>query len=473
MRFRGASALEHVLTITETLAAHVAATVPERIPVPVAEATRRFALDILAVAWAGADAPGGKAIHDLVASDGGTAEATVWAWGGRMPATAAAFVNGVSAAALDYDSVYEAGSVHADVVVVPAAWAVAERTGASGAELLAAVALGTDIACRIGKAARQNTGWFYTSLAGVYGAAAACAKLLKLDADGITHAMGLALSHTSGTQQALLEKTDAKRLQSAFAARAGVFSAQLAGAGASAPREALEGTYGYFRKYEDCDPAVLLAGLGEQYENTRSAIKKYPSCTANHAPIETAIALARELDIQAGDVSAVEVTLSPFSHRLVGGAFEPAANPQVAAQFSIQYSVACALIRRRLGIADLQREAVLDPALGALAAKVKVVVDESNKGKFAPASLAVTTARHGRVQRDAPFVPGAPDHPLGAQEHRAKVLDCVGAGPRPLSSDEAARLLDRVDGIDRVADMRRFFDGVLDPQRAPAVRARR
>lgn len=448
------------MTITETLAAHVAAATPESIPAAVLEATRRFTLDTLAVAWAGADAPGGRAIRDLVAADGGAPQSTVWAWGGRLPAAAAAFVNGVSAASLDYDSVYEAGSVHADVVVVPAAWAVAERNGASGAELLAAIALGTDVACRIGKAARRNSGWFYTSLAGVYGAAAACARLMKLDAGGIANAMGFALSHTGGTQQALLEKTDAKRMQSAFAARAGVACAQLAAAGASAPREALEGAYGYFRKYEDCDPAVLLADLGSTYENTRAAIKKYPSCTANHAPVEAAIALARELDIRADEVEAIEVTLSPFAHRLVGGPFEPAANPQVAAQFSIQYSLACALLRRRLAIADIGRDAVLDPAAAALAAKVKVTVDEANKGKFAPAAIAVRTAGHGRIVRDAPHVPGTPDHPLSADEHQAKVLDCLGGGPSPLKGDAAAALIARVAGLDRLADMRRFFDGV-------------
>lgn len=450
------------MTISETLAAHVAATEPDRIPVEVAAATRRYVLDTIAVAWAGADAPGGEQLWALMAGDGGNEEAGIWMRGGRLPACAAAFVNGVSAAALDYDSVYEAGSVHADVVVVPAAWATAERTGASGAEFLTAVALGTDIACRLGKASRRNSGWFYTALAGVYGAAAACAKLLKLDPDGISNALGFALSHSGGTQQALIEKTDAKRMQSAFAARAGVFCAQLAAAGASAPREALEGTYGYFAKYEDCDPAIILDALGQRYENTRSAIKKYPSCTANHAPVEAAIALAHALDIQAGEVSAVEVTLSPFSQRLVGGPFEPAANPQVAAQFSIQYSLACALARRRLGVADIQREAVLDPELGVLAGKVRSIADESNQGKFAPARIAVTTARHGRVERDAPFVPGAPEHPLTAEEHRAKVLDCLAVGPRRLEGDTAALLIDRIGNIERVADMRRLFDGICD-----------
>jgi 2-methylcitrate dehydratase PrpD len=435
------------MTLTETFASHVANFKSRELGAPVAAATRRLVLDTVAVAWAGANAPGGKAVRDLVVADGGATEAMTWAWGDRLPAASAAFVNGVSAAALDYDSVYEAGSVHADAVVVPAAWAAAERAGAGGMDFLAAVALGTDIACRLGKAARKSSGWFYTSLTGVFGAAAACARLAGHGPDAIA-------------------KTMAKRLQSAFAARAGVFCAQLAGAGATGPRAALEGPFGYFAKYEDCDPKVLLDGLGEVFENTRSAIKKYPSCTANHAPIDAAIALARELDIDAAAVDAVEVTLSPFSAGLVGGPFEPAANPQVSAQFSIQYSLAAALLRRRLAIADIQDSAVLDPAAGALAEKVRVIVDQGNRGKFAPSKVAIVTRSHGRIEREAPFVPGAPDHPLTSREIEAKVADCVAAGPRPLSPDAARRLIARVENIAEVTNMARFFDGVLDGRSA-------
>jgi 2-methylcitrate dehydratase PrpD len=457
-------------TLSEKLAAHVARPEWRTLPPEVAAATRRYVLDTLAVAWGGAAAPGGEAIRDLAVADGGTAEATVWGWGDRLPAASAAFVNGVSAAALDYDSVYEAGSVHADAVVVPAAWAVAEKTGASGRDFLAAVALGTDVACRLGKAARKSSGWFYTSLTGVFGAAAACARLAGHGPDVIANALGLALSNTAGTQQALLEKTMAKRLQSAFAARAGVFCAQLAGAGATGPREALEGSFGYFAKYEDCDPKVLLDGLGEVFENTRSAIKKYPSCTANHAPVDVAIALAEEFDIDPAAVEAVAVTLSPFAARLVGGAFEPSENPQVSAQFSIQYSMASALLRRRLAIPDIQDGAVLDPAAAALAGKVSVAVDEANGGKFAPAKVTIKMRGHAAIERDARFVPGAPDHPLSLREIEAKVVDCVAVGPRKLPPDAARRLIARIDALAEIPDMTRFFDGVLTD--APDARGR-
>lgn len=453
------------MTLTETIARHFVACDRAHVPDDAAAAAKRLLLDTFAVAWAGADAPGGGAIRDLVAGEGGTPESTVWVYGDRLPATAAAFLNGVSAAALDYDSVYEAGSVHPEIVVVPACWAVAEREGASGRDLIAAVALGTDLMCRLGKATRRNTGWFYTALYGVFGAAAASAKLLGLNANGIADALGLALARTGGTQQALVEKTIAKRLQSAFAAREGVFAALLAQTGASAPREAFEGAYGLYKKYDDGDPDVLLADLGRRFENVATAVKKYPSCTANHPPIEAAIAIAREFDIAADDVTEVEVALSPHSHRLVGGRFDPGSNPQVAAQFSIQYSIACALTRRRLAIADIQDAAVRDPAVGRLAARVRATVDESNTGKFAPATVTVVTRRHGIIRRHAPHVPGTVEAPLGEAELRAKVLDCLAAGPRPLVGAEAERLIARVQSVEEVPNMREFFLGMTTGSR--------
>src|SRR5262249_27960089 len=294
----------------------------------------------------------------------------------------------------------------------------------------------------------------------------------------VADAMGLALSNAAGTQQALVEKTVAKRLQSALAARAGVFCAQLACAGASAPRQALEGTYGYFTKYEDCDPAVLLADLGSVFEGTKSAIKKYPSCTANHAPLDAAITLAEEFDIDAGAVEEVEVTLSPFSARLVAGPFEPTSNPQVAAQFSIQCSMASALLRRRLAIADIQDAAVLHPAAGTLAKRVRVVVDESSRGKFAPSRVVIVTKRCGRLERAVSLVPGTPENPLSSRDFRAKLVDCFGSGPQPMSltavaHDGPSRRARRYEEHGAIFRRRRGATGSPKPKSAAANSDRR
>jgi 2-methylcitrate dehydratase PrpD len=455
------------MTVSETLARHVAAATHDALPGDAVAFAKRLVLDTLGVAWAGADAPGAEPIRKMVLAEGGRPDSALWLFGDRVPALAATFLNGMAAAALDYDSVHEAGSVHPDIVSVPACWALAERERLSGRDFLTAVVLGNDLMCRLGKATARNTGWFYTALHGVFGAAAAAAKLLRLDAAGVRNALGLAFSHAGGTQQALIEKTMAKRLQSAFAARNGVFAALLAQAGASAPKEIFEGKFGFYAKYDQGDPDVLLADLGVRFEHMATAVKKYPSCTANHPAIEGAIALSRELDLRPEDVTGVEVTLSPFSHQLVGAPYDPGANPQVAAQFSIQYSLASAILRRRLAIADIQAEAALDPKARAFAGKVAVKIDETNKGKFAPAEIAVLTRSRGAIRRRIEHVPGTAQCPISEAELHAKFGDCVASSVRPLSEGAVARLIEGVNAIEGVADMSRFFDDVLGETQAP------
>ena len=202
-----------------------------------------------------------------------------------------------SGAALDYDGMRatERGSVHADSVVLPAALAVAEREHASGRDFLAALVLGNDVVTRLGAASLlPHKGWYHTSIYGVFGAAAAAARLLRLDREQTCHAFGIALSQTAATQLPNISHSLAKRFSSAFAAHAGVFSALLAARGITAPREAFEGKFGFYNLYQNGDPADLFAGLGVDYPHVETAIKKYPSCACNHTAIEAALALVRE-----------------------------------------------------------------------------------------------------------------------------------------------------------------------------------
>jgi len=160
-------------TLTEQLSNFIVDTNYELLPVDILASTKRRILDTMGVAWAGSTAPGCGAALAVTLAEGANGVSTLWASGEKTGSRGAAFVNGMHAAALDFDSVYEKGSVHPDIVVVPAAWAVAEQTGADGKAFLAAVALGNEVACRLGGANRENRGWFFSSLHGVFGAAAA------------------------------------------------------------------------------------------------------------------------------------------------------------------------------------------------------------------------------------------------------------------------------------------------------------
>ena len=149
---------------------------------------------------------------------------------------------------------------------------------------------------RIGAAAKKpNRGFHYTGVFGGFGAAAAAARLLGLDATAAGHALGIAFMQASGTQQANIEPSLSKRTLSAFASRAGVYAALLAQRGITAPKEAFEGQCGIYALYQEGDPEKTVAGLGKRFDNLHFSIKLYPSCGCNHTTIQGMLDLIRAM----------------------------------------------------------------------------------------------------------------------------------------------------------------------------------
>jgi 2-methylcitrate dehydratase PrpD len=449
-----------IASISARLAAHVAAARWDDLPADAVAASKRLGIDTLAVAWAGAAAPGVPAVRDLLIEDGGTGESSLWADGRRLPARAAAFINSAAAAALDYDGMRatERGSVHADSVVLPAALAVAEREHRSGREFLTALVVGNDLVTRLGAASLlPHKGWYLTSVYGIFGATAAAAKLLGLNAPATAHAFGIALSQASATQLPNISRNLTKRFSSSFAAAAGVSSALLAGRGITAPREAFEGKFGFYRLYQEGDAEALFKELGSNYPHTTTAIKKYPSCACNHTAIDATLQLVREFGLTAADAERIEVTISPYVERLVGAPFEPGADPQVTAQFSIQYSVACPLLRGRFGVADIQPAAVTEPAIDALARRIAVKVEASWNNSRA-ATVRIDSRRRGTVEKHVAHIPGTPESPLGEAELQAKIHDCFDFGART-SGVDTRHLIETWNAIEDCADVATLWRG--------------
>jgi 2-methylcitrate dehydratase PrpD len=418
-------------------------------------ATKRVMLDTLASAWAGSTAPGLAELRKGMLGEG--SDATLWATGKRGSALDCAFLNGAAAAALDYDALHLDAVVHTDIVLLPALLALAEKEKVDGKTFLAALTAATDLQCRLGKATRDHTGWFYTSIHGVFAAAAGCAMLLKIGEEGIRNALGTALFQVGGTQQSMLEKATTKRLMSAFAARSGLFSAMLAASGVNAPREAFEGKFGFYAMYEAGDPAVVTDALGESWLGTGMSIKKFPSCGCNHAVIEATLQLVKENDLAANDVIGARAVISNYMNRLVGNRYNPGSNPQVAAQFSVQYSVASSILQRRLGVAEIQPDAARDPKTIELAHKVEVVVDDARAGQLAPAEIELNTKSKGWISRRVTTLPGSPENPLSDAELQDKVLECTGLGASPLTPAQTARLSQRVLALETLPDMALLF----------------
>lgn len=446
-------------TLSERLATHLAGVRYESVPREAVAATKRIMLDTLAVAWAGASAPGIPELRRGIAA-GVPGEATLWAAGAKASALDCAFLNGASAAALDYDALHLDAVVHSDIVLLPALLAIAEREHVDGRTFVAALTAATDVMCRLGRATRAHSGWFYTSIHGVFAAAAGSAKLLGLDATGIRDALGIALFQVGGTQQSMVEKSLTKRIMSALAARAGLFSAQLARAGVTAPREAFEGKFGFYKLYEAGDPAVVVDRLGEEWLGVQTSLKKFPSCGCNHAVIEATLQLANNQRIEAADVLGARAVISNYMNRLVGGRYDPSGNPQVAAQFSVQYSVACALLRGRVGVAEIQPEVARDPAALALAHRVEVVIDDSRAGQLAPAEVEIQTASRGWLKQRVAVLPGSPERPLSDAELHDKVRECMALGPHALAAAQIERFTARIAAIEDLPDVALLFDNL-------------
>lgn len=414
---------------------------------------KRLLLDTLAVALAGNHAPGVGEIHRLMLADGGAGASTVWGFGTRLPASAAALVNACAGAALDYDSLNR--SVHADSVVLAAALATAEQQGSGGADFVRAFILGSELVCRLAHAARgEQRGWSQSSVNGVFGAAAACALLLRLSPAGIADALGIALSLAGGTQQSNVEQVLTKRLQPALAARHGVFAAAAAAAGISAPREVFEGRFGFWALYQPGSPDELLLDFGRRFVIDETGLKKYPVCACSHAAIESCLALVREHDLAPDAVESVEAIISPFMDRLVGGEFDPARDPQVTAQFSLRYALASVLLRRRLGLAELESAAVRDPGIAAIASRVRLTVDTANREELAPATVILRLCAGTSLSRTTGTMPGSSDAPLDEAEFDNKLAECARHGLRTMSPGRQQALRAAIERLDAAPDLR-------------------
>ncbi len=241
------------MDLTDALADHVVRTRFEDLPQEIVEKAKLFTLDSLGLAVAGSRAPGVPQVAELMAEMDGKPEATVLYFGHRLPVMDAAFVNSTMIDALDFDDIHEEAVVHPSCLMVPVALAIAEQGHpVHGRDLITAMALGTDISCRLGLALISGAGFIRTGICGIYGAAATAAKLRNCTKEETVNAMGIAFSQAAGNLQAVVDGALVKRMQPGFMVRSGIFSVLLAERGISGPAGTMEGKYGYDRGLGEC-----------------------------------------------------------------------------------------------------------------------------------------------------------------------------------------------------------------------------
>jgi 2-methylcitrate dehydratase PrpD len=361
---------------------------------------------------------------------------------------------------LDLDDTHAEGSLHPGACVIPAAFAAAEMEGRSGAQTLEGIVAGYEVACRLALAlpgaAHYERGFHPSATCGAFGAAAAAARVLGLDAARISSALGVALSQSAGTLQFLENGAWTKRFQVGWAAMAGLSAAILARAGFKGAERALEGRYGFLQTYAPApDAARATAGLGQSYELMATAVKPYPSCRYGHAGIDAALALRREHRLEPNEIESVTYGLSRAGLRLIGLPAEQKATPRnvVDAQFSAPFVLASALAT---GSMDWDSYALLDdPGIRALMRKITCEHDEGIEAEF-PANMSgriTIQARGGRFERKVVVPRGEPGNFPTAEELRAKFSTLADPVIGPARSERLAAAILRLDRLPNVAEL--------------------
>jgi 2-methylcitrate dehydratase PrpD len=282
----------------------------DALPHPVRHEGKRSLLNFIGCALGVARMPPIEMAMRVLTSLSGAERVTVLGRTERLDLLGAAFINAVGANLLDYDDTHMPTVIHPTAPVAPAALALAEQRGLSGAAMLHAFILGAEVECRIGNAVSPGhyaRGWHITSTCGVFGSAAASAKLLGLDEQQTWHALGIAGSQSAGLVENL--PSAAKNVSVGNAARNGLFAALLAEQGYTAAPAAIEGALGGARAMGD-DPAVAAVtdGLGEQWELLKNTYKPYPCGIVMHAVIDACLGLRRDHAVTPAEIADIIVS---------------------------------------------------------------------------------------------------------------------------------------------------------------------
>jgi 2-methylcitrate dehydratase PrpD len=419
-------------------------------------------LDTVGVTLAGVGEHASRIVRDLVVAEG-NGSAVVFGTSIRTSSLNAAFANGTAAHALDFDDMCFVSLAHPSAPLVPTCLAAAESAAGSGRAALEAYVIGFEIEARLGRVMNPRhyeRGWHCTSTLGTIGAAAACGRLLGLDAAAVAHALAIAASEASGLKENF--GTMVKPLHAGLAARNGVLAALLARGGLHASQQAFDGPQGFLRAFDSAGPALAgaIADLGSRWEivDTGITVKLYPSCAGTHPTLDAILDLRRDHRFSAADVDRIDLDVDAITPTIL---IYPRPASGLEGKFSLPFCAAAAVVFGRVGVDTFDDAVLADPRVVSMMPRVAMRVDPSLDGIGPPLTEArvAVTLRDGRVlRRDAHGARGYPEHPAGDDELCAKFTACA---RRVLTEEEASRALGQLQRIEAIDDVRRLTDALI------------
>jgi len=425
----------------------------EDLPPALVAQAKRHILDTFGAALAGADSDVAEQARKAFVGEAG--KVPVWGTGVKVCASQAAMLNGVAAHALELDDT--GGCDHSGAVVLPAVMAAMTLLPqpVSGREFLNAVVIGYEVGRRVleacgGYSAHNGAGWHSTATCGVFGAAAACARILGLDARQTSAALGIAGSFSGGLWAFIHDGSQSKKLHSGRAAEGGLLAARFAQQGITGPTQLFDDVWGGFLKTlapATSMPEALDAGLGVVWKLARCSIKPYASCRGTHSAIDAVGLLLGQLNARLDQVEDVYVSLSGFLHDMCGGRD---VTTLAGAQMSLPYALAARMVQghcRLQAYDDLQRN---DPRMGQWMSRIHLEVGPLLSEDGEPlVTLRTVDGRQASLCVDVPL--GAPGNPLDDVALEEEFLELA---TRVMPPEQAAGLMEQLRCIEQLESVR-------------------
>lgn len=425
------------MTATERLARFVYDLDLAAIPDAARAHAKLSLLDTLGIALAGTHEPSTTAARTVAEHTGGTPQATLLVTGQHVPTTLAALVNGTAAFSHNFTDTTLSCVIHGGPVIVPAALAVGEMVGASGAQVLTAIVAGYEVMTRVGNAinagsarmSHHRKGYHPTATCGVFGAAAVTAKLLGLSVAEIVRSLGVASSFASGLSESLTDGTDVWRAHGGIAAHNGVLATMLAQAGLTGPIAALDGQRGFCRAFTDgnYDAEAFERDLGDRFLIVDAAFKLHNTAHVWALPLDALAMLRAQHGFQAADVESMVVTFPQTWTAIMddptGATYAPVSYAQ--ATNNLRFCMAVGLHEGTVYIEQFSDARLHDPVILATAQRVLPRPDAALGRIFestdkAPTDLEVVLKSGAHYQIHVDYPRGCPQNPATQAELEAK-----------------------------------------------------
>jgi 2-methylcitrate dehydratase PrpD len=450
---------------TKVLAKFVAGLNYESLPASTRQIAKQCILDALGCSIRGSAEAPGQIMERVIGWQGGNPEATVFsATPFRTTALNAALANGAFNHSLDFDDLHNASIIHLGTVVVPAALAVAEQTGASGEQLITAVVAGYEAGARVGESVNPESYFFWhtTGTAGTFGAAAAAAKLLGLNAEQATHCLGTAGTQAAGLWEFLREGAMSKTLHAGKAASNGILAAILAQEGFTGASRILEGEKGFcLAMTPDAKLNKLTDGLGGgSYKIDANSFKPYACCKHCHPAINAAQLLRSEHQIEPRQVKTIRIKTNSVADNLVNN---PAPQNPYGSKFSIQYCVAAALCFGKVGIEEFSPEKIQAIKGCQLMQRIQLEIDPGFEAEFKrnpdkwSVLVILETVDGKEYQQFIEYPKGDPQNPVSYAESEEKFRSLASTLYSTADTNQLLAILKNLETVKNAGEMFKFL----------------